>query len=74
MTTEPGKEKIKDSDDDDQAKEEDDVTWGQVYRTCCCHSAKEWLGIGVFTFLLLTVLYFFLVGLDLLSTGFKVAQ
>ena len=52
----------------------DDVTWGQVYRTCCCHSAREWASIGIFTTMLLTTLYFFLVGLDLLSTGFKVAQ
>lgn len=58
----------------DEDGKDDDATWGQVFRTCCCHSAKEWAAIGLFTLILLTVLYCFLVGLDLLSTGFKVAQ
>lgn len=60
----------KGDDEDDQ----EDVTWGQVYRTCCCHSPREWASIALFALVLLTVLYLFLVGLDLLSTGFKVAQ
>ena len=53
---------------------EEDVTWNMVFRSCCCHSSIEWFRIFVFVFLLLMVLYLFLVGLDLLSTGFKVAQ
>jgi hypothetical protein len=58
----------------DPGIEAEDVSWKMVATSCCCHSATEWVRIAGFMVLLLAVLYFFLVGLDLLSTGFKVAQ
>jgi sodium-dependent phosphate cotransporter len=69
--------KFVDEEMDHQEKKEnteeiEDATWGDVFRTCCVHDAKEWgiifLGlVGVCFFL-----YFFLVGLDLLGEGAKV--
>ena len=50
----------------------EDATWGEVFQTCCVHDAKGWglifLGILSVCFLL----YFFLVGLDLLGNAAKV--
>ena len=49
-----------------------DATWGEVCRTCCCHTPQEWglIAIGILGVALL--LYFFLFGLDLLGNGAKV--
>lgn len=49
-----------------------DATWHEVYETCCCHTGQEWLVIAGFMFMLLTALYFFLLGLDMLGSGAKV--
>ena len=50
-----------------------EATWGDVGRACCCHSLEGWFHISIFFACLLFFLYFFLVGLDLLGTSFKVA-
>lgn len=59
-------------DDFDVDEEFGDATWEEVARTCCCHSPEEWgwifVGLACFVFLL----YFFFVGLDMMSTGAKV--
>ena len=52
--------------------EEIDATWNDVCRACCIHSFAEWLRIALFISALLFLLYFFLVGLDLMGTAFKV--
>lgn len=52
--------------------EEGDATWKDVLIACCCHSIDEWARIFVGIVLLLTCLYFFLLGLELLGTSFKV--
>ena len=49
-----------------------DATWTEVYQTCCCHTPKEWGIIAIFMVLVLTALYFFLFGLDMLGNGAKV--
>jgi hypothetical protein len=51
---------------------EEEATWVDVYHACCCHTAKEWIGISSFLAALLLLLYFFLVGLDLLGTSFAI--
>jgi len=48
------------------------ASWHDVYVACCCHSATEWLHIGVRLTALLFFLYFFLLGLELMGTSFKV--
>jgi hypothetical protein len=55
-----------------EAEVEEEATWGDVCRAMCNHSGKEWAKIGGFILMLLTVLYFFLFGLDLLGTSFAV--
>lgn len=50
----------------------DAATWGDVAHSCCCHSPKEWGQILVAVTALLTCLYFFLVGLDLMGVSFQV--
>lgn len=52
--------------------ENDEASWGDVCRACCCHTRAEWFRISIFLFLLLACLYFFLFGLDLLGTSFRV--
>lgn len=52
--------------------EQEDASWGDVCRACCCHSRTEWCRISIFLFFLLACLYFFLFGLDLLGTSFRV--
>lgn len=54
----------------DEAEEE--ATWSDVGRACCVHSSSEWLQISGYLLALLFMLYFFLVGLDLLGTSFMV--
>jgi hypothetical protein len=51
---------------------EEEATWSDVYRACCCHTGSGWMKISSFLFSLLLLLYFFLVGLDLLGTSFAV--
>jgi hypothetical protein len=51
---------------------EEEATWSDVYRACCCHTGSEWMKLSSFLFSLLLLLYFFLVGLDLLGTSFAV--
>lgn len=54
-------------------KEEDqNVSWADVGRACCCHSLREWFSIFVGIASLLCCLYFFLLSLSLLGTSFKV--
>jgi solute carrier family 34 (sodium-dependent phosphate cotransporter) len=48
------------------------ASWLDVYRACCCHSLRGWAQIALFLSMLLLLLYFFLVGLDLLGTAFRV--
>lgn len=54
------------------AEEIGDATWGEVCRTCCCHTPQEWLWISVGFLFLLMFLYFFLLGLELLGSSAKV--
>ncbi|KAL7577892.1 hypothetical protein ACA910_007530 [Epithemia clementina (nom. ined.)] len=49
-----------------------DATWEEVCRTCCCHSPQEWGLIFLAIMLVVFLLYFFLFGLELLSSGAKV--
>lgn len=49
-----------------------DATWYEVYQTCCCHTPQEWGIIACFMVLVLTALYFFLFGLDMLGNGAKI--
>ena len=55
-------------------EEVNDATWGEVCTACCCHSTSEWTSISILLLTLLGLLYFFLVGLDLLGTAFKVVS
>jgi len=69
VETAPVEEK-KDLSDDIEIP--DEASWNEVFTSCCCHTPVEWakilLGLGS----VLTCLYFFLVGLDILATGAKV--
>ena len=65
---EPGYNEYLEKDD----VELDDVTWGEVCRSCCCHSPKEWGRIIVFVCILCFLLYWFIFSLELLGTGAKV--
>ena len=49
-----------------------DATWGEVCRTCCCHTADEWAWIVFGLVSVVVLLYFFLFGLELLGAGAKV--
>lgn len=51
---------------------EADANWTDVYRACCIHTGAEWLKIGGLVGALFSLLYFFLIGLDLLGTSFAV--
>lgn len=55
-----------------QEDDEGEASWGDVCRACCCHSRAQWFRISIFLFFLLGCLYFFLFGLDLLGTSFRV--
>ena len=65
---EPGYNEYLEKDD----VELDDVTWGEVCRSCCCHSPKEWGRIIVFVCIICFLLYWFIFSLELLGTGAKV--
>jgi solute carrier family 34 (sodium-dependent phosphate cotransporter) len=64
-----------DEDDDDDSDDEEEyveTTWGDIYQSCCIHSAEEWgqillslLGVAFF-------LYFFLFALELMGSSAKV--
>ena len=56
----------------DVAEEYGDATWGEVCSTCCVHSPQEWGLIALGLFGVITALYFFLFGLELLGSGAKV--
>ena len=56
----------------EEQPEETEATWNDVCRACCCHTGQGWIRILGFFAMLLFLLYFFLVGLDLLGTSFKV--
>jgi len=58
--------------DFDVAEEYGDATWGEVCRTCCCHTPQEWGWIFFGVIVVCFFLYFFLFGLELLGTGAKV--
>jgi len=47
------------------------TTWGEVARSCCCHSAEGWVKIFFGVALICFVLYWFLVGLELLGASAK---
>lgn len=57
--------------DDNEIDGFQEATWGEVYRQCCCHTITEWFYIFLALCCLLTTLYFFLVGLEFLSTSAK---
>jgi len=63
---------------DDEEEEEDQegevvpASWRDVGTACCCHSVTEWLSIGGSLTALCFFLYFFLLGLELMGTSFKV--
>ena len=65
---EPGYNKYLEKDD----VELDDVTWGEVCRSCCCHLPKELGRIIVFVCIICFLLYWFIFSLELLGTGAKV--
>ena len=50
----------------------EDATWGEVFKSCCCHSPSEWGMIMVGVVAICFCLYFFLFGLDLIGNGAKV--
>lgn len=49
-----------------------DATWGEVMSACCTHSGEEWMMIIAGICGALLMLFFFLVGLDLLGNSAKV--
>jgi solute carrier family 34 (sodium-dependent phosphate cotransporter) len=50
----------------------EDTSWGEVCRTCCCHSPAVWAGIIFRLFWVAFFLYFFIVGLTYLGDGAQV--
>ena len=56
----------------DKDNEDPEATWKDVMVACCCHTRQEWATISIGIALLLFLLYFFLLGLELLGTSFKV--
>merc|ERR1719266_2638172 len=60
-----------DANFDPDDEEIGDITWGEVCRTCCCHTPREWVRIAINVTMLLIMLYFFLVGLDMLGEAAK---
>lgn len=57
---------------DEKETEIEDATWGEVFNACCVHSGKDWGLVFVNIVLLLFLLYFFLLGLELLGSSAKV--
>lgn len=57
---------------DENEDDVQDTTWGEVCRTCWCHSSKEWGFISLNFVGICGALYFFIFSLELLGTGAKV--
>jgi len=57
---------------DENIEDIQNATWGEVFNTCCIHSAKDWFVISLTIAQLLFFLYFFLIGLELLGTSAKI--
>ena len=55
-------------EDDDAA----DATWGEVCRSCCCHSLSGWAMIILRLFFVVFFLFFFILGLEILGDGAQV--
>lgn len=49
-----------------------ETTWGEVFRTCCCHTPIAWAGILFKLFWAVFFLYFFILGLEILGDGAQV--
>jgi len=60
------------SSDQDSNEEEEDATWGDVFRMCCCHTPMAWAGIFFKLFWAAFFLYFFILGLKFLGDGAQV--
>lgn len=60
------------SEKDISAHEEDGITWREVYKSCCQHTCTEWARIVVAVEAICLLLYFFLVGLELLGSSAKI--
>jgi sodium-dependent phosphate cotransporter len=69
---EEGEELCDEDHDRDDTEDHDEVTWGEVGRSCCCHTPKGWFMIFLVVCLVLGILYFFILSLDLLSTSAQV--
>jgi sodium-dependent phosphate cotransporter len=54
--------------------QEEDATWNEVFTACCCHSLSGWAYILGVVAIILLLLYFFMVGLDMLSASFQVVS
>mmetsp|Transcript_10336 Transcript_10336/g.18800 ORF Transcript_10336/g.18800 Transcript_10336/m.18800 type:complete len:386 (-) Transcript_10336:757-1914(-) len=66
-------EGLSDEDRDlDDAEDNGEATWGEVGRSCCCHTPKGWFMIFLVVCLVACILYFFILSLDLLSTSAQV--
>lgn len=57
---------------EDYEEDIEDTTWGEVCRTCWCHTPKEWGKICIYMVGICFFLYFFIFSLELLSSGAKV--
>ncbi|KAL3806448.1 hypothetical protein ACHAXA_011799, partial [Cyclostephanos tholiformis] len=53
------------------AGDDDPLSWGDVARSCCVHSPKDWVRIAANFAGILFFLYWFIFSLELLSTGAK---
>jgi Na+/Pi-cotransporter len=60
------------STDGNILEEFEEATWGDVYQSCCVHSATEWGWITVGLLLVLFFLYWFMFSLELLGSSAKV--
>jgi hypothetical protein len=59
-------------ENDTGLEKEEAATWHDVLVACCCHTGSDWMKISLAILFLLVLLYFFLLGLELLGTSFKV--
>lgn len=50
----------------------DDTTWGEVFKTCCCHSPVAWAGILFKLFWAAFFLFLFILGLEILGDGAQI--
>ncbi len=49
-----------------------DATWNDVFVACCVHTQEEWAWIGFGILCVATLLYFFMVSLDMMGSSAKV--